>query len=221
MEQASWRSKLIAAGLGIAIPLLWILAQVATITCLELGNFQWFTIFFGVHWSGLLLLLAIMPLYNKLPRKIKIGTFFRKRSILPIISVFIIYLAFNIYGLLSGTHQEIGVKLLIQTPWPYVFPVFLTALVLTPLGEEILFRGYIANAFPLEKKWGMIASALVTTALFSCIHFQYEHLVSFLEIAALGFVFIWARIHSGGLGLPIFLHFLASVLNIISGLLLP
>ena len=221
MEQASWRSKLILVVLGIAIPLLWLIAGNATQIYLKSKHFQWHTALFGGHFLGLVLLLVIIPLYNKLPRKIEIGTLFSKSSVLPIMSVFIIYLVSTAYDLLSGTHQEIWVKLMVQAPWPYAIPVFLTILVLAPLGEEIAFRGYLANAFPLEKKWGVIASAFVTATLFSYIHFQYAHLVSFLEIVALGFVFIWARIRSGGLGLPIFLHFLAGVLGTASGFLLP
>lgn len=221
MERASWRSKLILVVLGIAIPLLWWVTLKKVRYYLDLQQFSFGNALFGEHLAGLALLLITILLYNKLSRKIEIGTLFSNRSVLPIALVFIIYSASAIYQLLSGTHQEVWVKLVVQTPWPYIVPVYLTILVLAPIGEEMVFRGYMANAFPLEQKWGVILSSLVTATLFSYIHFQYKNLVTSLEIVALGFVFIWARIRSGGLGLPIFLHFLAGALGTISGLLLP
>lgn len=221
MERASWRSKLTAIVLGIIIPVIWVITRLVTDHYIYLHFSQMANIAFCQYLSGLVLLLIIMPLYNKLPIKIKIGMVFSKKSFLPIASVFLIYLAGHVCTLLLSGHQNEWVKSVVYTPWSYVIPMFLTILVLGPIEEELIFRGYMANAFPLEKKWGMIACAIVISTIYSLMHRQYENFVISLQLATLGLIYIWARIRSGGVGLPIFLHFLANALATVSGLLLP
>lgn len=221
MKATSRFSKPITIALGFIVPIFWLIIQAGVSYYLLSHKISEPNILFIAHLSGILFLLAITPLYQKFHRKIKLGKPFNKKSILPTLSILLIYILSTAYELLSGTNQEAWVKSVIQTPWIDIAPLFVAIFVLAPIGEEIIFRGYMTNSFPLEKKGGLVAAAIVTTLIFSLLHVQYKNIISFIELAILSVVLIWARVRSEGIGLPIILHFITSALAILSALILP
>jgi membrane protease YdiL (CAAX protease family) len=72
---------------------------------------------------------------------------------------------------------------------------------LSPIAEEILFRGLLFGAIG---KWVSARWTIVLTAiLFSLVHLQPSY---FLPLFGVGLVLGWARHKSGGLALPILMH---------------
>jgi membrane protease YdiL (CAAX protease family) len=83
----------------------------------------------------------------------------------------------------------------------FLFSLFMLA-ILPAVFEEVMFRGAIQNLF--SRWWGMpIIAILVTSILFSAVHFSY---LGFLSRAALGFVLGWMYYRTGNLWLPIIAH---------------
>ncbi|WP_258307694.1 CPBP family intramembrane glutamic endopeptidase [Pantoea ananatis] len=91
--------------------------------------------------------------------------------------------------------------------------MFITIIVLAPVGEEILFRGVLLNVFRTTHAWTMWVGVVIIALLFTSFHSQYQNLSTLAEMMALSAIFAWARIRSGGLLLPILLHSFASILG--------
>ena len=218
MREKSWCVRLIKFMVAATVFYFWYSAYSLVENTLNPLKFNKASIYFSAHLSGLLLLVVSFYICRYLmpsPIPIKLGKIFNKNSCLFLLSIFIISLSFHFCNLLLGTPYEEATKSQLQTPWPHIIFVIIQMLVLAPIGEEILFRGYLAGAFPLEKKWGVAISMTFTAVLFSRMHYEYQNLLTFIEIIVMGVVIFWARISSGGLGLPIFLHSLANVLAIV------
>src|SRR5690606_20153008 len=79
--------------------------------------------------------------------------------------------------------------------------LFIILAVLTPVAEEILFRGFM---FPgMARRWGWLPAAIVTSVLFGLLHGQYNVA---LDTAAMGFVSAHLRHSTGSLTPSILLH---------------
>ncbi len=79
--------------------------------------------------------------------------------------------------------------------------VFVMAVVLAPILEEILFRGLLFRL--LQRKWSTELAAVVTSVIFGMIHFN---LYSFLPITILGMILAWSCQKSNSLITPIIAH---------------
>ena len=97
--------------------------------------------------------------------------------------------------------------------------MFITILVLAPVGEEILFRGVLLNVFRTTHAWTLWVGVVIISLVFASVHSQYQNLSTLAEMVALSGIFAWARIRSGGLLLPILLHSFASVLGTVFSLI--
>lgn len=73
--------------------------------------------------------------------------------------------------------------------------------VLAPIGEELVFRGYLMRV--LGARHGMMRAALITSALFALIHLNPA---SVLALFALGLVFSLLRVWTGSIWPSIFAH---------------
>ncbi|WP_157825354.1 CPBP family intramembrane glutamic endopeptidase [Rahnella sp. AA] len=92
--------------------------------------------------------------------------------------------------------------------------LILTLLVIAPIGEEIVFRGFFLQAFLL---WGgKVASAgiVISAAFFTMIHWQYSDPVTFVSLFMIAVLLAYARIKSGGLMLPVILHMLLNSISL-------
>lgn len=92
----------------------------------------------------------------------------------------------------------------------FVFAV----VILAPVFEEILFRGFILQAFLLWAPHQRIACSLLASIIFAAMHTQYAHLQTVIALIILSLLLCAARIVSGGLKLPVFLHMLNNLLSV-------
>lgn len=81
--------------------------------------------------------------------------------------------------------------------------LWVALVVLAPLFEELLFRGFLIPG--LEASWGRWAAVVVSSLLFAVIHFQYD-LFDMAGVLGLGLIFGAARVTTRSTLLPMALH---------------
>ncbi len=102
--------------------------------------------------------------------------------------------------------------LLIDGDSPFTFiSVFVMAIILAPIFEEVLFRGLLFRL--LQSKWSTELAALVTSVVFGAIHFS---LYAFLPITVFGMVLAWGYQKSNSLITPIVAHALWNATTLLS-----
>lgn len=79
---------------------------------------------------------------------------------------------------------------------------------LAPIYEEIVFRGFLLNAFLLWWPKAKICGIVLTSILFSLMHTQYSSPTTFIELFTFSVILCYARIYKNGLLLPMLLHFI-------------
>lgn len=84
--------------------------------------------------------------------------------------------------------------------------LFITICILTPIGEEMLFRGFLFKSFSnlLSPKNEMI-TVFITSFLFTMLHFQYNIYILFF-IFVLGIILGIARMKTSTILTPILMH---------------
>jgi membrane protease YdiL (CAAX protease family) len=93
-----------------------------------------------------------------------------------------------------------------QTAW---LPFLLLALVvLAPLGEETLFRGFLYKGIEVSRG-GPVTAIIVSTVIFSVIHVQYDW-YGILSVAVMGFYLGVARYRFSSTQLTMVLHAIAN-----------
>ncbi|MFC5069201.1 CPBP family intramembrane glutamic endopeptidase [Flaviflagellibacter deserti] len=80
-------------------------------------------------------------------------------------------------------------------------------MVLAPIGEELVFRGFLYTAF--RERWGYAPSLIVVSVLFSAMHFEPTMMYPLL-VLPLAFALGWLREKSGGVFAPILLHMIVN-----------
>lgn len=97
--------------------------------------------------------------------------------------------------------------------------VFISLVVLAPIVEELLFRGYLY--INLRKSIGIYKSAIITSIIFAAAHLQLGSGVPPLWVAAidtglLSLVLVYLRQKTGGLMAPIILHMIKNSLAFVA-----
>ncbi len=87
----------------------------------------------------------------------------------------------------------------------------LVAVVMAPLFEEIVFRGFLFRGF--ANSWGWMWGALASAAIFGAAHLQLD---VFLPLAALGFALAWAYHRTGSLWTCITMHALFNLIAVVA-----
>jgi membrane protease YdiL (CAAX protease family) len=87
----------------------------------------------------------------------------------------------------------------------------LVAVVMAPVFEEIVFRGFLFRGF--ANSWGWVWGALASAAIFGAAHLQLD---VFLPLAALGFVLAWAYKKTGSLWTCITMHALFNLIAVVA-----
>jgi len=90
----------------------------------------------------------------------------------------------------------------------------LAVVLLAPVYEEILFRGFVLQGFLQWAPRQRAVCALLTSLLFAAIHTQYAHWQTLIALMLLSLLLCAARLVSGGLALPIILHMLNNLLGV-------
>ncbi len=86
---------------------------------------------------------------------------------------------------------------------PEYILAFISLVVIAPVAEEILFRGYLLGK--LRKYAPLWVSILITSALFAAVHFQWNVAI---DVFVLSIVLCLLRVWTGSLWTSIFLHML-------------
>ena len=96
-----------------------------------------------------------------------------------------------------------------------LFPplIWLAMVVGAPLGEEILFRGFMFEGL-LHSRIGARGAVLLTSLVWASIHLQYDF-AGVAEIFACGLLLGWVRLRTGSLYLTMLLH---ATMNLIAAL---
>lgn len=106
-----------------------------------------------------------------------------------------------------------------QEPQTMLVMLF-TAVLLAPVFEEVLFRGFLLQAFLLWAPRSRFACMLLTSLLFACMHTQYEHWETLVALTLFSLLLCYARLRSNSLALPIFLHTLNNLVALLPAWLL-
>lgn len=86
---------------------------------------------------------------------------------------------------------------------------FISIVIITPICEEICFRGFIFNS--LVRDWGMPIAATVSGLLFGAVHFSLLH---FIPLSVLGIILAVSYYRSRSIWTPIAIHALFNAIGI-------
>ena len=87
-----------------------------------------------------------------------------------------------------------------------------SAVLLAPIFEEILFRGFLLQGFLLWAPRSRFACILLTSLLFAAMHTQYAHWQTIAVLTLFSVLLCYARLRANSLLLPIGLHMLNNLL---------
>ena len=77
-------------------------------------------------------------------------------------------------------------------------------IVLAPVTEEVLFRGFLLPSW--SRSWlGPIGAVAATSAIFAAMHIQYD-ICGMIAVGLAGCLYGWLRLRSGSLLPPILAH---------------
>ncbi|MBP2196645.1 membrane protease YdiL (CAAX protease family) [Pantoea cypripedii] len=93
--------------------------------------------------------------------------------------------------------------------------LLLTAVLLAPVFEEVLFRGFLLQGFLLWAPKSRFACMLLTSLLFAVMHTQYVHWETIVALTLFSLLLCYARLRSNSLALPVFLHTLNNLIAIL------
>ncbi|QHM70083.1 CPBP family intramembrane glutamic endopeptidase [Mixta intestinalis] len=96
--------------------------------------------------------------------------------------------------------------------------LFFSAVLLAPIFEEILFRGFLLQAFLLWAPRSRFAAILLTSLLFAAMHTQYILWQTIVVLTLFSILLCYARLRAGGLRLPIALHMLNNLIALLPSL---
>lgn len=95
-----------------------------------------------------------------------------------------------------------SVKLLRETTNPHIVSLMaVAAIVVAPLCEEVVFRGYLYPA--IKHHCGAFSAAMISALVFSAAH---GSLVALIPLFVMGLVFVWLYEKTGSIWAPMALH---------------
>lgn len=97
--------------------------------------------------------------------------------------------------------QDVVTFLLNTDKWSERITVSVLAVVMAPMLEELIFRGYLYGV--IRKYGGRVSAILITSLIFAAIH---VHLPAMLALFVLAVVLCLAYERTGSLWVPIFMH---------------
>lgn len=89
---------------------------------------------------------------------------------------------------------------------PITVPLFIVLVLISPLYEEIFFRGFILGLISLKFNNNWIVCCFVTTLIFCALHFNSYEIYQQLNIFISGLLLYYIRRRTGGLLYPVILH---------------
>jgi len=144
-----------------------------------IGDSSWLQLVLaGISAATILLVLGLFLRYRKQGfaslgfKKIRlsdIGWMSLAAVVYIIVLVIVMSVAANIPGFNAEQAQDVGYQG--ANGWQLVL-AFIGLVILPPLAEEMLFRGFLYRG--LSAKWPRVIAALFTSALFALVHFQWN-----------------------------------------------
>jgi len=89
----------------------------------------------------------------------------------------------------------------------YLFLLFIAVVIAAPIFEELIFRGFIFKGLE-NSPLGVIGAIFITSTLFTLIHLGQYDLTILAILFPLAVIIGLSRYRSGGIYLPIYLHFI-------------
>jgi len=87
---------------------------------------------------------------------------------------------------------------------PAILLLLIAAVVVAPIGEEIMFRGFLFRGWA-SSRLGVTGTIVVTSAIWAAIHVQYDW-YGIVQVFCLGLLFGWVRARSGSTRLTMMMH---------------
>ena len=117
--------------------------------------------------------------------------------------------------------QEVGLKLFSFNKTKaffrisFLIPFYIVQLTITPIAEELLFRGILFGGF--NKSFGVLWSVIITTVSFVALHVGKINLESnlIIGITLLAIMSLWLRFRSCSIGPSVSLHFFYNLIILI------
>jgi len=97
----------------------------------------------------------------------------------------------------------------------YLLLLFLAVVIAAPIFEELIFRGFIFKGLE-SSPLGAIGAILITSVLFTFIHLGQYDLTILAILFPLAVIIGLSRYRSGGIYLPIYLHFINNLYSSVS-----
>ena len=87
---------------------------------------------------------------------------------------------------------------------PAILLLLIAALIAAPIGEEIMFRGFLFRGWA-STRLGVTGTIVLTSAIWAAIHVQYDW-YGLAQVFCLGLLFGWVRTRSGSTLLTMMMH---------------
>jgi membrane protease YdiL (CAAX protease family) len=217
-HQVPWTMREI--WIGLTLLLIWLLVSLGFGYARETLNWQFDIGYFLVLWE----LVLILPAWWLTIRKYRLSwdslglRNFDLTSLaigcgLMIFTVFFNFF-FNLYLVFKNIQPTIEINDLFNngaSPWL----IFLTGIGIAPLVEEIFFRGFIYTG--MREKYGWIAAALISSALFAGVHLQP---ISMPPIFLMGLIFAYLYERTRSIWPAVIMHFATNALSLAAAYML-
>jgi membrane protease YdiL (CAAX protease family) len=105
-------------------------------------------------------------------------------------------------GSLNFQTQGSEIRTAMNSPLAALF--LFNAIILAPVTEEVLFRGFLLPSWS-RSRLGPIGAVAATSVVFAAVHIQYD-VCGMIAVGLAGCVYGWLRLRSGSLLPPILAH---------------
>ncbi|MFF6013479.1 type II CAAX prenyl endopeptidase Rce1 family protein [Rahnella sp. R3(2024)] len=141
-------------------------------------------------------------IYNKFSKKIK-GINFNFSASKGKVTLFLILLlfCFAISALIYIHSEQSGYE-----STPITIPLFIVLVFISPLYEEVFFRGFVLGLIKLKFNDKGLICCFITTLLFCLFHFNSYEIYQQLNIFISGLMLFYIRDKTDGLLYPVILH---------------
>lgn len=200
--------------IGLALFLVWLLVSIGFGLVREIFAWKFDLGLFLVLWE----LVLIIPAWWLTIRKYKLSwdsLGIRKFDLATIaigcglmVFSFVFNFLYNLSLMLKGVQSGIDTSAIFGSGTSPVL-IFLAGIVIAPLVEEIFFRGFVYTG--LREKYGWVAAALISAALFAVVHLQP---LTMLPIFLMGLIFAYLYERTESIWPAVIMHFSTNTLGL-------
>lgn len=140
-----------------------------------------------------------------------LGRFSIREVWLPALAMIALAFIYACFGVTEKWMIDLR-QLSVTSKWLTILTICLTG----PIIEEIIFRGFVLNSSIGWGRASKIMGILLTSALFTIIHIQYESIITFIYIFIFSAILCVLRINSRSLLMPMVLHALHNCCTVLA-----